>query len=119
VETVCECYLQARTRYEAGLHTVSVDEMTGIQALERKHRTKPSRPGLIERREFEYIRHGTLCLFGNLEVALGRVISPKIGPTRSEEDFADHIATTVATDPNAEWIFIADNLNTHKSARRA
>ena len=112
---MCECYLQARTRYEAGVHTVSVDEMTGIQALERKHDTKPSRPGLIERREFEYIRHGTVCLFGNLEVALGRVISPKISPTRSEEDFAEHIAATVATDSDAEWIFIADNLNTHKS----
>ena len=50
---MCECSLQARTRYEAGVHTVSVDEMTGILALERKQGTKPSRPGLIERREFE------------------------------------------------------------------
>ena len=56
-----------------------------------------------------------MCLFGNLEVALGRVISPKISLTRSEEDFAEHIAATVATDSDAEWIFIADNLNTHKS----
>ena len=97
------------------MHLVSTDEKTGIQATEGKHPSKPTRPGLIERREFEYIRHGTLCLFANLEVATGRVIAPSIGPTRKEADFARHIAQTIETDPEAGWIFIVDGLNTHQS----
>ena len=77
--------------------------------------TKPVKPGLIERREFEYIRHGTLCLMANFEVATGRIMTPSIGATRKEEDFAVHIDKTIDTDPEAEWIFIVDQLNTHQS----
>jgi transposase len=89
--------------------------MTGIQATERIAPTKPSRPGQVERREFEYKRHGTQCLIGNFEVATGEVIAPTVQPTRTEEDFAGHIARTVATDPDAGWIFVADNLTMHAS----
>ena len=89
--------------------------MTGIQALERIAPTRPMKPGQVERREFEYARHGTQCLIGNFEVATGRVIAPTVQPTRTEEDFARHIAATVATDPEAGWIFVADNLTTHVS----
>lgn len=89
--------------------------MTGIQALERKHPTLPLRPGLVERREFEYLRHGTQCLIANFEVATGQVVTPSIGPTRTEVDFAAHIERTIATDPEAEWVFLVDQLNTHQS----
>jgi hypothetical protein len=92
-----------------------VDEMTGIQALERIAPTRPMKPGQVERREFEYTRHGTQCLIGNFEVTTGQVIAPTVQPTRTEEDFAAHIAQTVATDPGAGWIFVADNLTTHCS----
>src|SRR5204862_1188719 len=96
----CACYLEApRQLAEEGTHTVSVDEMTGIQALERIAATKPMRPGQEERREFEYKRHGTQCLIGNFEVATGAVITPTVQATRTEQDFAVHIAATVATDP--------------------
>ena len=78
-------------------------------------RAKPTRPGRIERREFEYIRHGTLALMANFEVATGRVIAPSLGPRRTESDFANHIAQTIETDPEAAWIFIVDRLNTHMS----
>ena len=98
-----------------GVHLVSSDEKTGIQALERKHPTLPLAPGLIERREFEYIRHGPLALIANFEVATGQVLTPSLGPTRTEEDFAAHIARTVATDPEGAWVFIVDQLNIHKS----
>lgn len=113
--TICDLYGQAQDFHAEGVHLVSTDEKTGIQALERKHETKPTRPGLVERREFEYIRHGTRCLMANLEVATGRVIAPSIGPTRKEDDFARHIGETVDTDPEAAWIFIVDGLNTHQS----
>jgi hypothetical protein len=98
-----------------GAHLVSTDEKTGIQALERKHPTLPMAPGLIERREYEYVRHGTLALIANFEVASGRILSPSLGPTRTEEDFAAHIAQTLAGDPGGTWIFVVDQLNTHKS----
>ncbi len=94
---------------------MSVDEMTGIQALERIAPTQPIRPGRVERREFEYLRHGTQCLIGNFDVVTGEVIAPTVQPTRTEEDFAGHIKRTVATDPEATWIFVCDNLTTHCS----
>ena len=96
---------------------VSVDEMTGIQALERRYPTKPVRPGFLERREFEYIRNGTVCLIANWDVAQGKVITPTVGPTRTEDDFEQHIRRTVAADPNAPWVFILDQLNTHQSEK--
>jgi len=114
-ETMCKTYHGARTAYESGRHTMSVDEKTSIQAMERLYPTKPTRPGLTERREFEYVHHGTLKPFANFEVALGPVITPSLGPTPTETDSAAHIAQTIASDPDAEWIFVADQLNTHKS----
>jgi transposase len=89
--------------------------MTGIQATERIAPTLPMRPGQVERREFEYTRHGTQCLIGNFEVATGEVIAPTVQATRTEADFATHIERTVATDAEAGWIFVADNLTTHVS----
>ena len=65
-------------------------------------------PGLIERWEFEYIRRGTLALIANFEVATGKIIAPTMGPTRTEEDFAAHLHRTLATDPEAGWIFVVD-----------
>ena len=87
-----------------------------MQALERKYPGLPLAPGKIERREFEYIRHGTLTFMFNFDVATGQVVTPSYGPTRTEADFADHIRRTVAADPAAtKWHFVVDNLNTHKS----
>jgi len=115
VARLCAVARAALALQAAGTHVVSCDEKTGIQALERAAPTRPMRPGLSERREFEYLRHGTLCLMANLEVATGRVIAPSVGPTRSEADFLRHVLQTVATDPTAGWIFVVDNLNTHCS----
>jgi len=98
-----------------GCHVASTDEMTGIQALERAAPTKPLRPGCPERREHEYIRHGTLSLIATFNVATGQVLVPALGPTRTEADFAAHIAQVIDTDPEASWLFLADNLNTHQS----
>ncbi len=114
---MCEVYQAAPARLkDEGVHTVSVDEKTGIQALERIALTKPMRPGHIEKQGFEYIRHGTQTLIGNFEVATGQVIAPTVQPTRDEADFARHIEQTVATDAEAGWIFVGDNLTTHCSA---
>ena len=110
-------YREAPNRLkDEGIHTVCVDEKTSIQALEPAAPTLPMRPGLIERREVEYKRHGTQVLIGNFEVATGEVIAPTVQQTRGEADFAAHIGRTIATDPEAGWIFVADNLTTHCSA---
>lgn len=115
VERVCATYQQAPELAAKGTHVVCCDEKTGIQALERAAPTKPTAPGKTERREFEYIRHGTLCLTANFAVATGKVIAPTVGPTRTEEDFCGHVQRTVATAPDAGWVFVVDNLNTHCS----
>ncbi len=115
-EHICSLYQQAPTLQAIGTHLISTDEMTGIQALERLHLSVPMAPGRIERQEFEYTRHGTRALIASLDVALGTLVAPTIGPTRTETDFATHIQTVINTHPQHLWIFIVDQLNTHQSA---
>ena len=114
VETICTVYAYAPMLEALGCHVVGTDELTGIQALERAAPTKPLRPGCPERREHEYIRHGTTTLIANFNVATGEVLAPSLGPTRTEADFAAHIARTLATDPDANWLFLTDNRNTQQ-----
>ena len=116
VKTVCDTSLDApqRERTEQ-THTVCVDEMTGLQALERNAPSKAMIAGKCELIEFEYTRHGTLCLIGNFVVTTGELLRPTIGPTRTEADFAGHIKQTVASDPEGSWVFVVDNLNIHCS----
>ncbi len=103
-------YLQAPELHERGVHLMCCDEKTGMQALERAHPTRPAIPGHVERREQHYVRHGTQCLIANFEVATGQIIAPTLSSTRSED-----LLETVASDLDGEWIFIVDNLDTHKS----
>ena len=115
VRQICETYAEAPRLHGEGAHVISTDEKTSIQALERIHPTKPTRPGLTVRIEFEYRRHGALCLIANFDVATGKAVQPTIGLTRTEEVFAAQIARTIDADPDAQWIFVLDQLNTHKS----
>ena len=113
---MCEVYREAPTRAAAGERTLSTDEMTGVQALERAAPGWPPAVGHVERREFEYVRHGTLCFTINFDVVSGQVVSPSVGPTRTEADFVAHLRQTVEADPTvARWHFVTDNLNTHCS----
>ncbi len=114
-EKVCSLYLSAPALHAQGVHVISTDEKTGIQAKERARPTLPMKPGWVEYQEFEYKRHGTCCLIGNFEVATGKVIAPTLSLTRTEEDFKTHIEDTFAQDPQGEWVFVVDQLNTHKS----
>jgi len=94
----------------------STDEMSGVQALERKHPKLPMAPGKVERQEFEYKRHGTQCFIINFDVATGRIEEPSHGYTRTEEDFVNHIQRTVESDLSVvRWHFVVDNLNIHQS----
>ncbi len=72
---ICAVYQAARTAAAQDVHTVSIDEMTGIQALERAAPSLPMKPGHVERREFEYVRHGTKPWIAAFDVATGEVRS--------------------------------------------
>lgn len=115
VELICTLYAYAPLLHALGGHIISTDEITGVQALERIAPSHPMRPGRPARHEFEYIRHGTLSPIVNLDIVSGQVLTPSIGPRRTEADFTAHIAQTVASDPEAVWVFVTDQLNTHQS----
>ena len=93
--------------------------MTGIQALERLAPSLPMRPGLIERREFEYRRHGTQTLIAAFDVATGK-LQGVVGESRTEEDFVAFLDTILGTGlgtgaVDQQWRIVCDNLNTHLS----
>ena len=116
VADVCGLYRDAPALAERGERVISTDELTGVQALERKHPGLPLAAGKVERREFEYIRHGTRSFILSRDVLSGQVVAPSCGPTRTEADFLAHLRGVVATDPAASrWHVVVDNLNTHRS----
>ena len=117
VSDICGVYREAPALAVQGDRVVTTDELTGIQALERKHPGLPLASGKVERREFEYIRHGTCTAILSRDVVTGQVIAPSLGPRRTEGDFLAHVQGVVATDPQArQWHFVVDKLTTHQSA---
>jgi transposase len=89
--------------------------MTGIQALERIAPTRPMTSGCVERREFEYARHGTHTLIAGFNVATGTV-TPQLGQRRTEEDFTRFLSRLLeGRSPEAQSHWVMDNLNTHSS----
>jgi hypothetical protein len=113
---ICAVYHAASTAALAGVRTVSLDEMTGIQALERSAPTLPMGPGAVERREFEYVRHGTQTLIAGFDVATGQVFG-QIRDHRCEGDFAAFLEAMLdGAGPDVQWEIVADNLNIQLSA---
>jgi transposase len=111
---ICEVYKTAAGADDAH-RTVSIDEMTGIQALERIAPGLPMVPGKVERCEFEYRRHGTQTLIAAFDVATGKV-EGVIGNTRTEKDFARFLRNVLSSAaPNTRWDIVCDNLDIHRS----
>jgi len=115
VTSVCDTYAQAPELEKEDTHVLCTDEMTGIQALEQCHPSMPARPGMIGRYEYEYKRNGTSGVIASRNVTTGEIVAPLIQATRKEEDFVEHIKNVVDTDPDKKYIFVMDQLNTHKS----
>lgn len=112
---VCQLYRQAQDFFQQGRLVISCDEKTGMQVLERKAPTKPARPGKRERREHEYIRHGTRVLIASLAVATGQ-LAWTLGNTRTSLDFIAHLKKAYRRLPRmTRYDWIMDNLNTHWS----
>jgi transposase len=114
-QSICQLYAKALESYQQGRMVICCDEKTGMQVLERKAPTKPAQAGKRERREHEYIRHGTRVLINSLAVATGQ-LAWTIGSTRKAIDFVAHLKQAYAKLPRMkryEWVM--DNLNTHWS----
>ena len=116
VTDICDLYRDAPALAQAGERVLSTDELTGVQALERKHAGLPLAPGKVERREFEYIRHGTRSFIISRDVVTGQIVEPYAGPRRTEADFLQHLEAVIASDGKTQrWHFVVDNLDTHRS----
>lgn len=92
-----------------------VDEKAQIQALDRSQPLLPMRPGQLERRTHDYVRHGTTSLFAALEAQTGRVIGACHRRHRAIEfrKFLDTIDDAVP--PDLDIHLILDNYGTHKT----
>jgi transposase len=114
-QPICQLYVGALAAYAQGRLVICCDEKSGMQVLERKAPTKPAQPGRRERREHEYIRHGTRVLINSLAVATGQ-IAWSIGATRKAPDFVAHLKQAYQRLPRMKrYDWVMDNLNTHWS----
>jgi transposase len=96
--------------------TFSLDEMTGIQALERQMPDIPMKPGRCVKVEFESLRHGTQALIASFNVASGHIAQADVADSRTEEDLDAHVRALLAQYPDAPKTHIVmDCLNTHQS----
>ena len=91
---ICRLIIGSLTGENPNEHLISVDEKTGIQALERK-KTSRVDAGKVRKIEYEYERHGTTCLMGGLNVSSGKLEHYRIHPSRKEEDFLIFIKKNV------------------------
>ena len=110
---IAQLYLDAPRLHQHGELVLCVDEKTSIQALERKYPGRPMEPGRPERREFEYIRHGTRCLIASLVVPTGQILG-NVGKRRGSVDFCRHLRHVAEHFPDTKrFHWVMDNLNTH------
>ena len=114
ITDICACYSDAQQNPSNAVY-YSIDEMTGVQALERIAKDITMEPGKPRRVEFEYKRHGTTCLMAARDVATG-MVTGWCNSTRTEDDFLSFIIDVIGKDSERrQHHLICDNLNTHKS----
>jgi transposase len=110
VNEICELYLHP----PKGTSVICVDEKRGMQILRRVHPGRPVAPGRLARREFEYERLGTMCLFAGFEVHSGQVFS-RLRDGRTAWDTRNFMDELAQWRPKGDVHIIWDNLNTHVS----
>ncbi|OTP71303.1 putative transposase [Caballeronia sordidicola] len=110
VNEICALYRLA----PQGSVVLSIDEKTGIQAIERKHADRAPQPARVRRREFEYIRHGTQALTAALDVHSGRVIG-SCTDRRTQADLVAFMEQVALAYPKGPVHIVWDNLNTHRA----
>jgi transposase len=110
VNVICKLYRKA----PRNAVVLSIDEKTGIQAIERKHPGRAPAPGRLRRREFEYIRHGTQALIAALDVHTGKVLA-ECRERRTQDDLVAFMERVAAAYPGKQVHVVWDNLNTHRA----
>lgn len=108
---VCNLYLHR----PAASIVICVDEKTAIGARSRKHPEQPARPGRAARREFEYIRHGTVSIIAALDVHCGQVLTQRIVNNDSATFIAFLTMLDQHTDPDLIIHLVLDNGSSHTS----
>jgi transposase len=115
INDVCNLYRKAFELAENGEVVLSVDEITGMQAIERAAPDKTVKPGQVAKQEFEYKRHGTQTLMASRDVVSGNVFGV-CQQTRKELDFLNFTKMLIKQNKEAKRIHIVlDNLNVHLS----
>ena len=116
VKKICDVIVSSINKEDANVQVISVDEKTGIQAIERKEENAPKSKGGHLRREYEYQRHGTTTLICSINVENGKSVHHHLGKTRTEVDFSNFMKATVNKLPELDNIIVlSDQLNTHVS----
>ncbi|CAM5789180.1 IS630 family transposase ISThsp15 [Castellaniella caeni] len=110
VNEICKLYRKA----PRNAVVLSIDEKTGIQAIERKHPGRDPSPGRLRRREFEYIRHGTQSLIAALDVHTGQVLAD-CRDRRTQADLLAFMEQVADAYPDKQVHVVWDNLNTHRA----
>jgi transposase len=108
---VCDLYLNP----PAGTVLICIDEKTGIQAQCRKFPERAARRGQAARREFEYIRNGTVSIIAALQVATGQVIAEPIARNNSVTFTSFLHRLDQCIDPHLNIHLIMDNGSSHTS----
>lgn len=114
-QNITQLYRDAPVFFAQGRVVLSSDEKTGMQILQRKYPTQLAVPGHVEKREFEYIRHGTRVLMTTFCVPTGEIVWD-LGPTRTSVDWVRHLDRVSMQYPTMKkFDWVVDNLNTHWS----
>ncbi|MGC4852159.1 IS630 family transposase, partial [Micromonospora sp. DT4] len=108
---VCDLYLNQ----PADSVVVCIDEKTAIAARSRKHPDQPARPGRAARREFEYVRHGTVSIVAALHVHTGEILTEQITRNDSATFIAFLTMLDAHIDPKLTVHLVLDNGSSHTS----
>jgi len=112
---ICHLDVHALRFSQHGRLGIGVDAKTGMQMLQRKHPTPWAQPGKPEKRAHAYLRHGVRVLSASFVVPTGPVRWP-LGPTRTSEDCAAHLAHVLRPLPAMQhYDWVVDNRHTHWS----
>jgi transposase len=108
---VCRLYLDP----PPGTTLISVDEKTGIQAKSRRYPEVPARAGRDARREFEYVRHGTVSIIAAMNLTTGEVIAERIRRNDSQTFIRFLAMLDQMIPPHLRIHLIMDNGSSHTS----
>lgn len=108
---VCDAYL----RPPPGTVVICIDEKTGIQAKYRKYPERLPAAGRPARREFEYVRNGTVSIIAALDVASGQVVTEPVARNNSAAFTGFLHRLNQCIDPRLNIRIVMDNGSSHTS----